>query len=330
MKIGLTYDLREEYLALGYSAEETAEFDKPQTINGIAAAIEHAGHHVEQVGNHFALIAALTAGKRWDLVFNIAEGLRGLGRESLVPCLLDAFDVPYVFSDPMVLALCLHKGMCKRVIRDLGIPTANFLIVERPDDLKRLDFAFPVFAKPVAEGTGKGISALSKIEDRETLLRVSSELLAKFSQPVLVEAFLPGREFTVGVVGTGDAARVVAAMEVRFRRDDAIYSYENKENYKERVDYEILEESALQAAVYRVALDAWRGLGCRDGGRVDVRLDGDDVPNFIEVNPLAGLNPADSDLPIMCRLVGVSYEELIAKIVHSAADRMNSAHRHTP
>jgi D-alanine-D-alanine ligase len=327
MKIGLTYDLREEYLALGYSEEETAEFDKPATIDGIARAIEKAGHEVERIGNHFALIAALTAGRRWDLVFNIAEGLRGLGRESLVPCLLDAFDVPYTFSDPMVLALSLHKGMCKRAIRDLGVPTPKFLVVERLADLSRLDLEFPLFAKPVAEGTGKGISALSKIDDPETLRRVCEELLLKFEQPVLIEEFLPGREFTVGVLGTGDGARTVAAMEVRFRRDDTIYSYDNKENYKERVDYVILEEQALLDAVNRVTLDAWRGLGCRDGGRIDVRVDRDGTPSFIEVNPLAGLNPADSDLPIMCRLIGMPYDDLIGEIVRSAIDRVEHARR---
>ncbi len=325
MKIGLTYDLREEYLALGYSDEETAEFDKPETVNGLTAAIESLGHSVEKIGNHIALIAKLTEGKRWDLVFNIAEGLRGLGRESLVPCLLDAFNIQYVFSDPMVLTLCLHKSMCKRVIRDLGVPTAKFRLITRLTDIDGIDLIFPLFAKPVAEGTGKGISALSKIEDHETLRRVCRDLLVKFAQPVIVEEFLPGREFTVGIVGTGDAARVIAAMEVRFRKDDAVYSYENKENYKERVDYCILKDFALQKSVYSVALNSWRGLGCRDGGRVDIRLDSNDVPNFIEVNPLAGLNPIDSDLPIMCRLVGISYEQLIADIVHSAADRIDCA-----
>lgn len=327
MRIGLTYDLREDYLALGYGDEETAELDKPQTIDAIAAAIEAAGHVPERIGNHVALMAALAAGRRWDLVFNIAEGLRGLGRESLVPCLLDAFGVPYTFSDPMVLALSLHKGMCKRVVRDLGVPTPPFLVVERPADLDGLDLAFPLFAKPVAEGTGKGITSLSRIEDAPTLRRVCGELLGRFGQPVLVEEFLPGREFTVGLVGTGDAARALAVLEVRFRRDDAIYSWESKENYRELVDYRILDEPDLDGAVRRVALDAWRGLGCRDGGRVDVRLDRDGAPGFIEVNPLAGLNPVDSDLPIMCRLVGWPYERLIAEIVRSAADRVERADR---
>jgi D-alanine-D-alanine ligase len=327
MKIGLTYDLQEEYLGLGYSKEEIAELDKPATIEGIEAALEANDHEPERIGNHRALMAALLSGRRWDLVFNIAEGLRGLGRESLVPCLLDAFDVPYTFSDPMVLALSLHKGMCKRAIRDLGIPTAPFLVVERPEDLARLDLRYPLFAKPVAEGTGKGIYATSKIDDPETLHRVCDELLRTFDQPVLVEEFLPGREFTVGVLGTGPAARAVAVMEVKFRRNDAIYSYDNKENYLERVDYALLEEPALVADVEKVALDSWRGLGCRDGGRVDLRLDGRGRAAFMEVNPLAGLNPIDSDLPIMCRLIGRPYERLIGEIVRSAASRIEHARR---
>jgi len=327
MKIGLTYDLREEYLALGYSEEETAELDKPATIEGLESALRAGGHETERVGNHFALMAALAAGRRWDLVFNIAEGLRGMGRESLVPCLLDAFDVPYTFSDPMVLGLSLHKGMCKRVLRDLGVPTAPFLVVDRLEDLERLDLRFPLFAKPVAEGTGKGISAASKIGDAGALRRTCAELLDKFEQPVLVEEFLPGREFTVGVLGTGPAARTVAAMEVKFRANDSIYSYENKENYLERVDYALLREPALLRRVTDVALDAWRGLGCRDGGRVDLRLDDHDQPMFMEVNPLAGLNPIDSDLPIMCRLIGWPYEELIGEIVRSAVSRIEHARR---
>jgi D-alanine-D-alanine ligase len=327
MRIGLTYDLREEYLALGYSEEETAELDKPATIEGIEAALAANGHETERIGNHLALMAALTAGRRWDLVFNIAEGLRGLGRESLVPCLLDAFDIPYTFSDPMVLALSLHKGMCKRALRDIGVPTAPFLVVERIEDLAHLDLRFPLFAKPVAEGTGKGITSMSKIGDIGTLRRICEELLHRFDQPVLVEEFLPGREFTVGVVGSGAAARAVAMMEVKFRKSDAIYSYENKENYREVVDYSLLEEPELGCRVSAVALDSWRGLGCRDGGRVDVRLDDRGRPMFIEVNPLAGLNPIDSDLPIMCRLIGWPYEELIGEIARSAISRIEHARR---
>ncbi|MCK9463308.1 MAG: D-alanine--D-alanine ligase [Proteobacteria bacterium] len=327
MKIGLTYDLKEEYLALGFSEEETAELDKPATIEGVEAALRANGWETERVGNHLALMAALAAGRRWDLVFNIAEGLRGLGRESLVPCLLDAFDIPYTFSDPMVLALSLHKGMCKRAVRDAGVPTAPFLVVERLADLEHLALRFPLFAKPVAEGTGKGISAASRIGDREALLCACDDLLRRFGQPVLVEEFLPGREFTVGVLGTGRAARPVAVMEVLFREEGTIYSYATKENYLERVDYALADDPALEKGVADVALGAWRALGCRDGGRVDVRLDDRGRPMFIEVNPLAGLNPVDSDLPIMCRLSGRPYEELIGEIVRSALSRIEDARR---
>ena len=178
-----------------------------------------------------------------------------------------------------------------------------------------------------AEGTGKGISAASRIDDLEALHRICAELLRRFEQPVLVEEFLPGREFTVGVLGSGRAARSVAVMEVNFRKNDAIYSYENKENYLERVTYTLLTEPALAGQVAGVALDAWRGLGCRDGGRVDIRLDDRGLPMFMEVNPLAGLNPIDSDLPIMCRLIGWPYEELIGEIVRSAVARIEHARR---
>ena len=329
MKVGLAYDLRDDYLKLGFSKEETAEFDKPETIAGIESSLRALGHETERIGHGKALVSALAAGKRWDLVFNIAEGMVGLGRESLVPCLCEAYQIPYTFSDPMVLALSLHKGMCKRVIRDLGVPTADFHVVETQEDLARVDLPFPLFVKPVAEGTGKGISDQSLIRDRPQLVRVCLDLLARFQQPVLVETFLSGREFTVGVVGTGPAARVVGGMEVLFNQNvDVIYSYDNKENYEEKVRYRPIDEPAISKPVYDVAIRAWRGLCCRDGGRVDIRMDAQGQPMFIEVNPLAGLNPVHSDLPILARLAGWDYGRLIGEIMESAIQRASDARTH--
>jgi len=322
--IGLTYDLREDYLKEGFSLEETAEFDRSDTIEALEACLHERGYVTDRIGHARQLVARLARGDRWDVVFNIAEGLYGIGREALVPALLDAYRIPYTFSDPLVLALTLHKGMTKQIVRAIGIPTADFTVVSGPEDIDGIDLPLPLFAKPVAEGTGKGISARSKISSRAELKEVCLTLLAEFKQPVLVETYLPGREFTAGLVGTDSDSRCIGVMEVVFKEvmdSDRIYSYHTKANYEEIVHYRIPETEVIQQCS-DVALRAWRGLGCRDGGRVDIRMDAAGVPNFIEVNPLAGLNPVHSDLPIICSLYGIPYQHLIDDIMESALQRM--------
>ncbi len=322
MKIGMTYDLRDDYLAEGYGEEETAEFDHPLTIAAIEEALVSLGHEVERIGHIRELARRLVAGQRWELVFNIAEGLRGFGREAQVPALLEAYDVPYTFSDPLLLSLTLHKGMTKRVVRDLGIPTPDFTVVESPEEIEGIGLPFPLFAKPVAEGTGKGVTAASKIIDRAQLERVCRTLLETFRQPVLVETFLPGREFTVGIIGTGRDAFAPGVMEVHLteKAEKEAYSYVNKEDWHGRIEYRLASDAMARAAE-KTALSAWRGLGCRDGGRIDLRADARGIPQFMEVNPLAGIRPDHSDLPILCELAGMPYRDLIAAIVHSAIKR---------
>ncbi len=323
MRVGLTYDLREQYLAEGYGLEETAEFDRPDTIDAIERAIRRLGFATDRIGHVRQLAARLVAGDRWDLVFNIAEGLEGIGREAQVPALLDAWRIPYVFSDPLVMALTLHKGVAKRVVRDQGVPTAPFAVVEQPADIAGVDLPFPLFAKPVAEGTGKGITPASKITSVTGLRKVCRQLLQQFRQPVLVETFLPGREFTVGITGTGARARHVGVMEVVLteKAEADVYSDVNKEECESRVVYRLVDDAEARAAA-DVALAAWRALGCCDGGRVDIRSDAAGRPHFLEVNPLAGLHPEHSDLPIMCGLAGLSYDDLIGRIIESALARI--------
>jgi D-alanine-D-alanine ligase len=326
MFIGLTYDLRQEYLDAGYGEEETAEFDRADTIDAIESTLRELGHEIDRIGRVTSLVERLAQGDRWDLVFNIAEGLRGIGREAQVPALLDAYEIPYTFSDPLVCALSLHKGMTKRVVRDLGVPTPDFVVVEREAQIDAVRLPFPLFAKPIAEGTSKGISAASKIESQNELVGVCRRLLKQFNQPVLVETFLPGREFTVGLVGTGARAEVVAVMEVILlsNADAEVYTYTNKELCEDRVKYE-LAEGAIADQASALALNVWRGLGCRDGGRVDVRADANGTLHFIEVNPLPGIHPQHSDLPIMAGLAGMTYRELISRIINSATARVAPA-----
>ena len=322
MNIGLTYDLRQDYLDMGYSEEETAEFDKESTVEGIEKALSFLGHKTQRIGHIKNLVNALAVNKTWDMVFNITEGLFGLAREAQVPALLDAYEIPYVFSDAFTLAVTLDKGLTKTIVRNLGIPTADYFVLKSMDKIDKVNLTYPLFAKPVAEGTGKGINTNSKITDKKQLTKVCENLLKEYKQPVLIETFLSGNEFTVGITGTGEDAKVVAVMEIILgeKAEAEIYSYSNKDNYEDRVSYKLAcEENAKKCE--EVALAVWKNLGCRDGGRVDVRMDAKGIVNFIEVNPLAGLNYLTSDLPIMCGLKNIPFNDLIKDIMESATKR---------
>ena len=282
MTVGLTYDLRADWLAEGYSELETAEFDGEETVAAIDAALCAEGCATERIGSYRRLIASLSEGRRWDLVFNFCEGMYGLGRESLVPALLDAWRIPYTFSDPAVLGVSLHKALAKRIVRDAGVPTPNFAVVERVEDAAKVDLRCPLFAKPLAEGTGKGITPRSRINSHAELRAVCAELLEAHNQPVIVEEYLPGREFTTGIIGTGHEAEAVGTMEV-ILLDSAeahAYTYVNKEQCDDRVRYELARGRDAEGCA-RVALGAWRALGGRDAGRVDIRMDGDGNPSFM-------------------------------------------------
>jgi D-alanine-D-alanine ligase len=324
LRIGFTYDLKADYLALGFSEHAVAEFDTEVTIDAVSGALASLGHDVVRIGHVKALASRLVAGERWDLVFNIAEGVAGFGRESQVPALLEAYAIPYTFSDPLVCALTLHKGMAKHVARGYGVPTPDFALVTVPADAAAITLPFPLFVKPVAEGTSKGVTARSLVRSRAALLDVCAELLAEYREPVLVEEFVSGREFTVGILGTGADARALATLEVVLKAgaDAAVYSYRNKAQWRELVEYKLLASAALRREVEEVALATWKCLGCRDAGRVDVRLDGAGNPQMLEVNPLAGLTPEHSDLPIMAALVGLDFETLIGEILRCTATRL--------
>ena len=326
MKIGLTYDLREAYLAEGYDELETAEFDRADTIDSLENAIRSLGHQTDRIGHVRQLVSRLAAGDRWDLVFNICEGLRGIAREAQVPALREAYGIPCTFGDPVAMTVCLHKGLTKTLVEKCGMPTPRFAVVESMADVANINLPFPLFAKPIAEGTGKGVSPASCISSVAELREVCESLLAKFRQPVLVETYLSGREFTVGILGTGDDARVLGTLEIVLLSDaePGAYSYINKERCEELVRYDLVRSDTDPevAEAERIALISWRELNGRDAGRIDLRSDGGGRPNFIEANPLAGLHPEHSDLPMIATKVGLSYQELIRQIVESAAQRV--------
>jgi D-alanine-D-alanine ligase len=325
MLIGLTYDLRADYLAAGYSEEETAELDGIATIDAIESALLEIGHPTERIGSGRRLVMRLAAGDRWDLVFNISEGMHGNAREAQVPAILDLFEIPYTFSDPLVMSVCLHKGLTKTIVGRAGLPTTPFVVVEKLADVEAIDLPYPLFAKPIAEGTGKGITANSIIRDCDSLRAVCGKLLARCRQPVLVETFLPGREFTVGILGTGEDAHVIGSLEIQLlpEAEPDVYSYVNKDRCEELCRYLPVHNDDLEVAqAEQIALDAHRALGCRDASRVDLRSDGQRRPHFIEINPVAGMHPQHSDLPMICRFFGTSYRDLIEQIVDSASCRL--------
>lgn len=322
MRVGITYDLRYDYLKLGYTEEETAEFDREDTIQSIEKALKGLGHKTYRIGNIFKLVQSITQKKRWDLVFNITEGLHGFGREAQVPSLLEAYNIPYTFSDSLTLSVTLHKEMTKRIVRSFGIPTPDFRIINNPSDIWKVDLKGQLFAKPVAEGTAKGITSKSRIKNPEQLHYICRSLLSRFKQPVLVEEYLPGREFTVGIIGTGRDAQPVGTLEI-FSKDEAekdAYTFYNKENCEEVIEYVLAKGKEAQKAE-EIALTAWRSLECRDAGRIDLRENAIGELQFLEVNALPGLHPTHSDLPILCNKVGIEFHELIRRIVESAMNR---------
>lgn len=323
MRVGFVYDSRAEYLAEGFDPVDVAEFDEQVTIDGIAAALARQGCDVAHVGRGRTLARRLAAGERWDLVFSIAEGSKGRSREAQVPALCEMFDQPYAFSDPLTMAATLDKAAAKRLARDQGVPTAPFAVLRRAGDAAEADLPFPLFVKPLAEGTGKGCALASLAQDRAALAEAAGALIDRFAQPVIAETYLPGREFTVGVLGNGDAARVIGILEIMVRpaAGDPIYSFENKELSEERVTYRLAQDAEAQEAA-RAALAAYRALECRDAARVDMRSDAADRPQFLEVNPIAGLNPAHSDLPMIAQMAGHDFDWLIGEILGAACERL--------
>lgn len=334
MRIGLTFDLRSVYLAEGYSDEETAEFDRDDTIDAIEAALVQLGHETFRIGHARALVERVAAGDRWDLVFNICEGLLGAARESQVPAILDIYGIPYTFADAGVMALCLNKAWAKLVVRNAGLATPDYAVVRCADDAASVTLDPPLFVKPLGEGTGKGITAGSIVYEAAAFAPRSAQLLERYRQPVLVESFLPGREFTVGLIGTDAEARVLGTMEIVLNAaaEPGVYSYVNKEECEERVEYRLVdgESDSVVADAESLALSAWRALGCRDAGRIDLRANTAGEPCFIEANPLAGLHPQHSDLPMLATALGMDYLTLIREIVESASARVVSRPRPQP
>ena len=322
MNVGFVYDARADYLALGFSEEAVAEFDSAETLAAIDSTLTANGHAVERIGHGRALAERLARGDRWDLVFTIAEGIKGRAREAQVPALCELFDQPYAFSDAATMVVTLDKALAKRLVRDGGVPTAPFAVLATAAEAECVDLPYPLFVKPIAEGTGKGCEAASKVASPAELATAAARLIARFAQPVIAEPYLSGREFTVGIVGNDAGARVLGVLEVTLLdgAEPGVYSLLNKEECEGRVAYGLADDAEARAAA-ALALQAYRLLDCRDAARLDFRSDRAGEPLFLEANPLPGLHPTHSDLPILADKAGIPYARLMAEIVDAAAAR---------
>jgi D-alanine-D-alanine ligase len=314
--------------------DEFAEWDSPTTITAVESALSHLGKVVRLEANED--FPERLRQSRPDIVFNIAEGFHGVNREAHVPAICEFFGIPYSGSDPFTLSLCLDKARTKETLSFRGIPTPRFAVVGSPGEIesRTADLRLPLFVKPVHEGSSKGITDSNLCWDRAHLFRQTGFLLENYNQPVLVEEYLPGKEFTCAVLGNSAEAVVLPIVAMNFdtlpKGALPIYSYDAKfvwdrpENPLDIFQCPARITRELQASIERVTLDAFRVLGCRDWARIDVRLDAAGVPNVLEVNPLPGIlpDPADNScLPKAARAAGIGYEELIQSCLRYAAAR---------
>jgi len=314
--------------------DEFAEWDSPTTIAAVESALSKLGKVVRLEANEdFPERLRQT---KPHIVFNIAEGFNGVNREAHVPAICEFYGIPYSGSDPFTLSLCLDKARAKETLAFHGIPTPKFVVVRKPEELRAASekLRYPLFVKPLHEGSSKGITDSNLCRDVEHLLEQTEFLLENYNQPVLVEEYLPGKEFTCAVVGNGDEAAVLPIVGMNFETlpegaapiysFDAKFVWDRPENPLDIFQCPARITAPLRKSIERVTLDAFRVLGCRDWARIDVRLDGAGVPNVLEVNPLPGIlpDPADNScLPKAARAAGIGYDELIQSCLKYAAER---------
>lgn len=310
-----------------------AEWDEPETIEAVAGALSGVGEVIRLEADKDFPRKLLAA--KVDFVFNIAEGLYGVNRESHVPSICEFLGVPYHASDPLSLALTLHKGRAKEIMAYYGVPTAPFIVANTRADARNVDLPFPLFAKPALEGSGKGITERSLCTNRAKLVQAVGDLLDTYNEPVLIESWLPGQEFTVAILGNGKEARCLPLVGMRW---DAlplgakpIYGYEAKwlwdtpEHPLDLFECPAQVSKELARDVRSAALSAYRMLGCRDWCRVDVRCDAAGRPMVVELNPLPGIlpNPVDNScFPKAARAAGMSYDDLIQAVADIAWRRI--------
>ncbi len=331
LRVGFAYNVKRLAPEPNGEQDDEAEYDSPKTLQAIREAIASYGHEVVdlEATSDLPLVLASTP---VDVVFNIAEGFQGRSRESQVPALLELLDIPYTGSDPAALSVALDKALAKRMVRAHGILTPDYLVMhtgkERlPRELSR----FPLLVKPVAEGTSKGVTRRSVVRDEDELRLVAREVIQKYRQPALVEQYVAGREFTVGLLGER-RPRVLPPMEIVFldaSDPTPIYSFEMKQDWSDQIRYEVparLSPRELDR-LERAAREVFAALGCRDVARIDFRMDAEGRVHFIESNPLPGLAPGWSDLVLIAQAAGIEYRALIGEVLSFAIRRHQGRER---
>ncbi|MCX6357892.1 MAG: ATP-grasp domain-containing protein [Candidatus Aureabacteria bacterium] len=332
MRVGLAFNRKPQTLSPQARHDHYAEWDDADTIKAVAGAIA-TRHSVIEIEADEAIAETLKRA-RPDIVFNIAEGINSPSRESQVPIICEMLRIPYTGSDGFTLAACLNKARAKEIMSYHHIPTPPFEVIEHAQ--QRVNgLRFPVIIKPLWEGSSMGIRNDALIFERSELPSRLERLLKEYRQPVLVESYLSGREFTVALLGNGEDVRVLPIVEINFGELPAgahpIYSYEAKwiwdtpERPLRIFACPAGLDDTLRARIEELCIRAFRALGCRDWCRVDVRLDAEGSPHVIELNPLPGILPdpdENSCFPKAARAAGMSYHELILEVLSSACARM--------
>jgi D-alanine--D-alanine ligase len=319
LRVGLTFNVKRVDPA---ENDAEAEFDSPKTISAISAAIESYGHTVVPLEATADLPRALTDAAP-DVVFNIAEGVRGRGREAQVPALCELLGIPCSCSDATTLSICLDKGLTKQILRSAGIDTAEWQVMTTGRE-KMKPFRYPVIVKPNAEGTSKGITSASVVTDEAAARATARSLAERYGQPALVEEYIVGREITVGLLGER-RPKVLPPMEVIFLDPPAhpVYGFEEKHVDSPLVRFECPAQvtPAEQKRIEKVARDTFAALDCRDVARIDLRMTSEGKVYVIEINPLPGLTPDFSDLCVIAKVAGMDHRTLIGEILSGPVKR---------
>lgn len=322
MRVALAYNLKRITPQLGGHLDDEAEFDGPKTIGAVRDAIASLGHEVREIEADREFPRGVLAFGP-DVVFNIAEGWSGRSREAHVPAFLELVGIPYTGSDPASLVLTLDKAIAKSVVREAGVRTTRGIVVVAGDEPLTDDFTFPAIVKPVAEGSSKGVLPASVATNEADAREMARAMARRYAQGALLEEYLPGREFTVAVLGS--PAVVLPPMEIVFRgaAEHPVYSFDHKLEPSDEIAYDAPAKipDALDRELRALALRAFHALGCRDVARIDFRLDAQGRPSFIECNPLPGLTPGWSDLCLIGEGAGLSYSSIIGRILDAALAR---------
>ena len=322
LTVGLTYNLKKGIKSEVEDIE--AEYDSFDTVLALKEALESLGCRVELLEADTGLMKKLLE-TRLDIVFNIAEGIQGRGREAQVPSILNFLKVPYAGSDETTLCIALDKALTKRILSTYKIKTPRYKLFSDSKSGSIKGMKFPLIVKPNAEGSSKGISDIAVVENPTELRQLLGKNVKAYNQPMLVEEFIPGKELTVAIVGNGDETVVYPPMEIKYIKSlkHNIYSFGVKKNYKEYIEYNCpaVLDADMEKSIKNIAEKIYQVLECKDFSRIDFRLSEEGEIYFIEINPLPGLAPGYSDYPMITEFTGISYRSTIKSILNSALKR---------